>query len=41
MKAISLAAQAIRLGDAHCIVAGGFESMSNIPFYVTNHRKGH
>ncbi|MCE3282969.1 MAG: acetyl-CoA acetyltransferase [Chitinophagaceae bacterium] len=40
MKAISLGAQAILLGDADIIVAGGMESMSNVPFYVPNLRWG-
>ena len=31
MKAIILAVQAIRVGDADCIVAGGMESMTNAP----------
>lgn len=34
MKAIMHAAQAIALGDAEIVVAGGMESMSNIPHYV-------
>lgn len=34
MKAVMHAAQAIALGDADIIVAGGMESMSNIPHYV-------
>ena len=34
MKAVINAAQAIALGDAEIIVAGGMESMSNIPHYV-------
>ncbi|CAM3407504.1 acetyl-CoA C-acyltransferase [Aequorivita lipolytica] len=34
MKAVINAAQAIALGDADVIVAGGMESMSNIPHYV-------
>ncbi len=33
MKAISLAAQSIALGDADIVVAGGMESMSNVPYY--------
>lgn len=33
MKAISLAAQSILLGDADVVIAGGMESMSNVPFY--------
>lgn len=39
MKAIALAAQAIALGDNDIMVAGGMESMSQIPHYV-NARKG-
>ena len=34
LKAIMLAAQAIRAGDANVIVAGGFESMSRAPFLL-------
>ncbi|MCH9659310.1 MAG: acetyl-CoA C-acyltransferase [Bacteroidetes bacterium] len=34
MKAVMNAAQAIALGDASVVVAGGMESMSNIPHYV-------
>ena len=34
MKAVMHAAQAIALGDADVVVAGGMESMSNIPHYV-------
>ncbi len=41
MKSIALAAQAIELGHADVIVAGGFESMSNIPYYVPNARFGY
>src|SRR5258705_6319542 len=40
LKAVMLAAQAIKAGDAHCIVAGGFESMSNAPHYVYGMRSG-
>lgn len=40
MKAIAQAAQSILLGDADIIVAGGMESMSNVPFYNTNLRWG-
>jgi acetyl-CoA C-acetyltransferase len=40
MKAISQAAQSIALGDADIVVAGGMESMSNVPFYVENMRWG-
>ena len=31
LKAVMLAAQSIRAGDAHVVVAGGMESMSNVP----------
>lgn len=40
MKAIAQGAQAILLGDADIIVAGGMESMSNVPFYSPNLRWG-
>jgi len=40
MKAVMFAAQAIALGDADVVIAGGMESMSNIPHYV-NLRKAH
>jgi len=40
MKAISQAAQSIALGDADIVVAGGMESMSNVPFYSENMRWG-
>ncbi|MBV1923998.1 MAG: acetyl-CoA C-acetyltransferase, partial [Flavobacteriaceae bacterium] len=40
MKAVMNAAQTIALGDADVIVAGGMESMSNIPHYV-HMRNGH
>ncbi|MBV1923478.1 MAG: acetyl-CoA C-acyltransferase [Flavobacteriaceae bacterium] len=40
MKAVMNAAQSIALGDADIIVAGGMESMSNIPHYV-HMRNGH
>lgn len=40
MKAVSMAAQAIALGDADIVVAGGMESMSNVPFYVEQLRWG-
>jgi acetyl-CoA C-acetyltransferase len=35
-----LAAQAIKAGDAHVVVAGGMESMSNVPHYVRGLRSG-
>lgn len=40
MKSISLAAQAIMLGDADVVVAGGMENMSQVPFYLENNRWG-
>lgn len=40
-KAIMLAAQAIQLGQADVIVAGGMESMSNAPYYVPKARFGY
>ncbi len=40
MKAVAMAAQSILLGDADIIVAGGMESMSNVPFYATKQRWG-
>jgi acetyl-CoA C-acetyltransferase len=40
MKAISMAAQNILLGDADIVIAGGMESMSNVPFYNTAQRWG-
>ncbi len=40
MKAIAQGAASIALGDADIIVAGGMESMSNVPFYVENMRWG-
>ena len=40
LKAVMLAAQAIRLGDARLAVAGGMESMSNVPFYMRGLRSG-
>ncbi len=40
LKAVMLAAQAIRAGDAKAVVAGGMESMSNVPFYVRGLRSG-
>ena len=40
MKALSQAAQSIALGDADIVVAGGMESMSNVPFYAESIRWG-
>ena len=41
MKTIMFAAQSIMLGQADLIVAGGMESMSNIPYYLPNARWGY
>ncbi len=41
MKAVALAAQAIRAGDADVIVAGGMENMSQAPFYLPKARYGY
>lgn len=40
MKAISQGAQSILLGDADIVVAGGMESMSNVPYYSAKLRWG-
>lgn len=40
LKAIRLAQAAICMGDAQVVVAGGTESMSNVPFYAQNVRFG-
>jgi acetyl-CoA C-acetyltransferase len=40
MKAVILGAQSILLGHQDVVVAGGFESMSNIPFYLDGVRFG-
>lgn len=40
MKAIAMGAQSIMLGDADVVIAGGMESMSNVPYYVPNLRWG-
>jgi len=41
LKSVMLAAQAIMTGDADTIVAGGMESMSNVPFYQMKVRNGY
>ncbi len=41
MKAIMLGAQAIQLGDAEAVVAGGMESMSNAPYLLEKARTGY
>lgn len=40
LKAVMMAAQAIKCGDADVIVAGGMESMSNCPYSSPDARKG-
>jgi len=40
LKAVMLAAQSIRAGDAQLVVAGGMESMSNVPYYARGMRTG-
>jgi acetyl-CoA C-acetyltransferase len=40
LQAVMLAAQAIRAGDARVMLAGGMESMSNVPYYLRGHRDG-
>ena len=40
LKAVMLAAQAVRLGDAEVVVAGGMESMSNTPYALPRLREG-
>jgi acetyl-CoA C-acetyltransferase len=41
LKAVMLAAQAIRAGDLDVIVAGGMESMSNVPYLLPKARTGY
>lgn len=40
-KAIMLGAQSIALGEVEIIVAGGMESMSNVPYYLDKARNGY
>ena len=40
LKAVMLADQSIRCGDAEVIIAGGMESMSNAPYFFPNARHG-
>jgi len=40
LKAVALADQAIRAGDRDCIIAGGFENMSRIPYALLGARDG-
>ncbi|MEZ5421788.1 MAG: acetyl-CoA C-acetyltransferase [Pyrinomonadaceae bacterium] len=41
LRAVALAAQAVRLGDSDYVVAGGMESMSNIPYAMPGARDGY
>ena len=41
MKAVMLAAQAIKLGDSKVVIAGGMESMSNAPYALDKARTGY
>lgn len=41
LRAVALASQAIQLGDAEVVVAGGMESMSNIPYAMPGARDGY
>ena len=41
LKAVMLAAQAIQLGDADIVIAGGMENMSNAPYYLEKARFGY
>ncbi len=41
LRTIMLAADRIRLGDAHTILAGGMESATNTPFILRDARCGH
>src|ERR1700694_3710347 len=41
MKSIALAYPALLLGDANCILAGGTESMSRVPYYLDKARWGY
>ena len=41
MKAIMLGAESIMIGDHDVVVAGGMESMSNVPYYLDKARNGY
>ena len=41
LRAVALASQSVRLGDADFVVAGGMESMSNIPYAMPGARDGY
>lgn len=40
LRAVALAAQSVQLGDAEVVVAGGMESMSNVPYALPTAREG-
>ena len=41
LQAVVLGAKSVLLGDAHVVVAGGMESMSNVPYYLREARAGY
>ncbi len=41
MKSVALGALSIMTGERDCVVAGGMESMSNIPYYLDKARQGY
>ncbi len=41
LQAVVFGARAVLLGDAHVVVAGGMESMSNVPYYLRDARTGY
>src|SRR5207245_3957304 len=41
LKAVALAAQAVKTGDSSIVVAGGMESMTNAPYLLPQARKGY
>lgn len=41
LRAVALASQSVKLGDAEFVVAGGMESMSNIPYAMPGAREGY
>jgi acetyl-CoA C-acetyltransferase len=40
LRAVALAAQSVMMGDAEIVVAGGMESMTNVPYLLPGARKG-
>lgn len=41
LQAVVLGAQTVSLGDAEVVIAGGMESMSNVPYYLREARSGY